>query len=290
MQATRLIIKPKPLSFIGKFLAVGFSSLLLVSYAHGSTAIPAPKDIVGVMSEGEPISLQDAKSLSPVCLLIYAQSGTGTQWYTTLKNSPLLDRAEYVIARNAVSYHHVCWAEVSRSRYYRAKSETTRKRYLLSIAGNYEFMTAHPEYLPIGWPHMAEMFLEIGKARSLLGQHKEAINAFIKALNLQPDSENVYITLSNYMETRGAKQKALEYATEGLKHVPESKTLKRRYIKLGGKEPFPTPHPKHNLQQPVLPPSDRSLSATTPQISDSPTILIPDTPHVTPPPFCRFCP
>lgn len=255
----------------------------------------SPEGIVGVIAEDAPITLYEAQSLPPACWLVFAHMGEGSQWYLRLKDSPLLDKSENLIARNAISYHHVCWAEVARARYYRAKDAATKKKHMLSVAGNYTFMTQHPEYVPPNWPYMSEMYIQEGNARANLGEDRKAITAYFRALDMAPDNAHVYVALSSYMENRGAKAKALEYATEGLKRAPNSKSLQKRYLRLGGNKPFPAPLPALAKPEQSATPAPAVPISAPPENIQAPPQNAPSLAPTQPAgdnakPHCRFCP
>ena len=90
-----------------------------------------------------------------------------------------------------------------------------------------------------------EAFMNLG--RSLLrkssmegGSPAEGVANLRKALELKPDYQAGYFALSDYYSDSGDKEKALSVVEEGLRYLPESKGLLRRFEMLGGETP-PTP-------------------------------------------------
>jgi hypothetical protein len=264
-----------------------------------------PESLVGHMVLGEPLTLEEARILTPACKLIFAfqRAGQG-QWYNSSKGSPLLDQPEHLIAKDAISFHHACWADVSRSRYFRATKEIKRKQYLKNAVGNYKFIIEHKDYLPPGWPFLPQMYVEMGRAKSLQNDFGGTLAAFMKALEINPSYENAYVEMVSFMQFRDMKDKALKYATEGLRRVPASKTLKKKYLALGGKEPFPEPYPSADPPSPVTadqkpltaPVADSGARPVDPVPSQEAKPVVEDAPNQAGVPanpgksFCRFCP
>jgi hypothetical protein len=109
-------------------------------------------------------------------------------------------------------------------------------------------------------PVRPEAYTNLGTA--LLRQDKTSVGLavmnFNKALELRKDFFPAYFALSDAYLNLGKKEEALGVIEEGLKYVPDSKGLLRRFRELGGKTP-PTPIVKSNPQQPPQP--DKTLGA-----------------------------
>jgi len=181
-----------------------------------------------------------------------------------------------------------------------------------------QYMVKHPEFLPVNWPHMKRMYLELGVARTLQKRPQIAIKDFYEALGLDPAYEQAHIALADAWTDLGQNKKALEQVSEGLRHRPDSKPLQRRFKKLGGNLPFPEPYMTHipdeprfnteagnktsDLPQPLDRKEDRSIrnnevphgvfSNSNPEHNDNSQPMISDTidDNKRRSPFCRFCP
>jgi tetratricopeptide (TPR) repeat protein len=161
-----------------------------------------------------------------------------------------------------------------------------------------------------------EVHLQKGKALRMAGKDGLAAAEFIKALSINPDLVNAYTALGDFYARIGKRGEALNFVSEGLKHVPNSKALQRRYTELGGKLPYPEPL---KPEQPAMAPSpDESPQTSTanPSIETTPapeqedvetptkndTSTTPKQPAKPPEPgsaapigtpanpWCRFCP
>jgi len=161
-----------------------------------------------------------------------------------------------------------------------------------------------------------DVYLQKGKALRMAGKDSLAAAEFIKALSINPDLVNARTALGDFYARIGKREEALNVISEGLKHVPDSKALQRRYTELGGKLPYPeplkpekptmappteelppasatdpsiekTPNPEQKNPE-TLPPNDTSA---TPKQPSSPPEPGSATPIGTPSnPWCRFCP
>lgn len=274
--------------------------------------VPSKQGLIGKNIRGQAMTLSEANMLEPACIMIYSAnvsiSGTDV-WYVKLRGNPVLDQPENQMAKGANSLHHYCYAELSMTRYYNARDAKEKKRHLLSAYGDYTFITSHPEYLPKNWPFLPKMYAKLADAAAKMGHDQESIRAFLKAIEIDPRYELAYTGLSDLMVTKGSKAKALEFVKEGLRHNPDSKRLMRRYHELGGKRPYPTPHPVAEGPKVKIAPSENGQTATQtaapshpaqntlqegdmpseplsqePSAADSQTLGSPDNP------YCRFCP
>jgi tetratricopeptide (TPR) repeat protein len=159
-----------------------------------------------------------------------------------------------------------------------------------------------------------EVRLQKGKALRLYKKEGEAITEFMEAIKGNPELAGAYVELADTQARNKKLQEALKTVSEGLRHAPDSKPLKRRYAELGGKLPYPEPVVKKSS-----PAADAAAAATTsqalPESQASPSSAAtmppeanvstkaeekPAEPPTTPPapakigsptnPHCRFCP
>lgn len=139
--------------------------------------------------------------------------------------------------QNTRHMHHYCDGLRFIDRAYASMSKKQDMQYYLGVSiDNFDYVLAatQEDYAMRGEVHM-------GKARALklLGRKGEAVGEYIRALRYAPNSSAIYQALADSYQEMGDKPKALEMVTEGLKRNPDSKGLKRRYTKLGGKLPYP---------------------------------------------------
>jgi len=201
--------------------------------------------------------------------------------------------------------HHYCYGLNFINRYYRSRDAAFKKFSLKNAIGNFDYMLDHTSenYFMRG-----QFLLEKGRVMILMGNKPQGLGEVLRALSYDPTLEAGYRFLADYYSELGKKDEALKWATTGLKHIPGSKSLQRRYKELGGKEPFPEPINKPDPQvvqapqvkgdesnvdtltqnhiqaevQPESNPASPKLEST--QETAAPKIGSPKNP------FCRFCP
>jgi len=201
---------------------------------------------------------------------------------------------------NWMHMHHYCDCIRFTNRAYSALGDWNDMRYNLQIAiggCDYVFKHAKPNFYM-----RPEIHLQKGKALKLFRQEGKALIEFIEAMRGNPKLPAAYMELADLQVRSKKTQEALKTVTEGLRHNPDSKPLKRRYTELGGKLPYPTP--VFATPAPVPPPSETATPAptspaettTTPTVTTEslpvPSAPTPIEPKIGSPknPYCRFCP
>lgn len=137
--------------------------------------------------------------------------------------------------------HHYCLGLNDVNRYYRESNAQLKKGLLSSAVGEFGYMVDH---LPPGSALLADAYQNRGRVFLLQGQEANGVKDLHKALELNPKNPRTYLILADQVERGPGKDKALQLVIEGLRHIPASKGLQRRYQELGGKLPFPEPHEK----------------------------------------------
>jgi len=84
-----------------------------------------------------------------------------------------------------------------------------------------------------------EVHLQKGKALRLYKKEGEATAEFMEAIKGNPELAGAYVELADTQASNKKPQEAFKTVSEGLRHAPDSKQLKRRYTELGGKLPYP---------------------------------------------------
>lgn len=199
--------------------------------------------------------------------------------------------------------HHYCAGLNFNNRYYRSVDVEDKKFYLRSALGEFAYMTSHakPEF-----SLMPEIYLNQAITYSLMKDMGNAIASLQKAISLNPRLARAYIMLADHEAELKMESKALSTVTEGLRQIPNSKPLQKRYLALGGKLPFPEPYQKPEEREAVAAEKDMAKEAdmpgatheqaqsgepsttgeteATPTVNEQPAIGMPGNP------WCRFCP
>lgn len=247
---------------------------------------------VGAVPWDNPTDAEVA-SLPPYCLAKFRGVAV-EQWQNTLGSIYL-------------HVHHYCGAMVYINRYYKSSNAQDRKFYIREIIDNLDYMISHAEQSSALMP---EIYFTKGRVLTLDGRNGEAAKEFFHAIQLKPDYVDPYAALADFYSGVGKKQDALKILEEGLRQVPGSRSLVRRYHELGGKNPLPSPPPpaasatpveaktagvKTDANAPIQPavsiPAPASEGATTP-VATQPAPAAEDSSKIGSPtnPYCRFCP
>lgn len=200
---------------------------------------------------------------------------------------------------NWMHMHHYCDCLRLRNRALRYPPGHPQFKFNLQVGvGGCQYVIDHTSPTFYMLPYV---YVDKGRGLMLLGDKGQAVAAFEKAMSLNPDFAPAYVELANFYEGAGQKKKALETVSEGLRHDPENKTLKRIYLRVGGKEPFPEPIAK---PEPPASPAAEAATEAKPE-PEAPTAAFdpsaesaepakpaPEQPQDSSPksPYCRFCP
>jgi tetratricopeptide (TPR) repeat protein len=194
--------------------------------------------------------------------------------------------------------HHYCTGLNYINRYFKSRDNTLRKYYLSRVIPEMNYTMKD---LPPAFPLAGEMYLNRGYGHRLSGNKATAMMDFIKAVELGPKRPQAYSRLiDSYLEAKN-KAKALEVASSGLAHLPDNKMLQRKYLELGGKEPFPKPvsdppaktEAAMQPEAPAVPASSPASMINKPEtVASEPVQTEPAKERIGSPsnPFCRFCP
>lgn len=194
--------------------------------------------------------------------------------------------------------------------YASTNDKAAHKYYLGETIGGCQYNLTHSP----GDPWNAIAHLQIGLARQLQGQPAQALASINKALQLNPKLAQAYSEIANVYLKLDNKTQALEAVSEGLRWLPDSRALQRKYLRLGGNLPYPAAHEKvaaspstaperatDNTSEgmgtgaaPATAPSPKSEMAPDPTrstTSGGPGEALTTDPIGSPTnPWCRFCP
>lgn len=232
--------------------------------------------------------------------------------YCAVKFNSTMDAPDWKLWReqlgpNYIDMHHYCAGLNFLNRYYVAQSKADKSGMLVAAKRNFDYMmrAAKPDF-----SLRADIYLHRGRTLKLMGQQGTAISDFQQALTINPKLTKAYLELMSSYVANNQKQKALETAIAGLKQLPNTTSLQRRYRELGGKLPYPQPDPVVPTNETAKPDPAVGLSPTTPDAGSDPAQANipqptettgsetgPKPAEATPPalgsptnPYCRFCP
>jgi tetratricopeptide (TPR) repeat protein len=135
--------------------------------------------------------------------------------------------------------HHYCHGVKFMMRV--RKFPQDRSFYLTSARGEFQYVV---RAIDKGHWFRPQLYLELAQVHIQLKEHAEAQALLYEAIKLNRTYEPAYAALASMQRQIGVGKMALETATEGLRHVPDSKRLQKAYLENGGKMPFPDPATK----------------------------------------------
>lgn len=198
------------------------------------------------------------------------------------------------IGENFNDIHHYCAGLNYMNRYWAARSKQDRGYYLQRAISNFDYMAKAEKP---GFLLRAELYSNRGEVFRLMGRPGEAVKELNQALAADPRNVKTYLQLADLQVAGKAPARALETVSEGLRYVPDSTALQRRYLELGGQKPFPDPvvakaakpvaassGADEATAQPVEAAGAEATSDTAAPIQSPPPIGTPNNP------YCRFCP
>jgi tetratricopeptide (TPR) repeat protein len=196
--------------------------------------------------------------------------------------------------------YHYCGALVEINRYYKSSDKQDRKFLIQNSIGNLDYMISHAEQSSALMP---EIYFTKGRILVLDGRNAEAVKEFLQAIRLKPDYADPYAAMADFYARIEKKQDALKILQEGLRQIPTSRKLARRYQELGGKLPRPEANPplaetaKPETQPPVPVETAKKVLEAAPVAARQAPEPEPASPSERPPekigspsnPWCRFC-
>jgi len=202
------------------------------------------------------------------------------------------------IGKNFMDFHHYCHGINFINRYWGTRNANERNYYLVQAKGEFDYMVKaeKPDFTM-----SSELYSYRGEVLKLMGKPGEAIRDFNRAITVKPKFLKSYLQLADlYLDIKD-EVRALEVIIEGLRNIPDSKTLQRRYLELGGKEPFPEPLVTMAMEPESAKQTESTSEPATPTQTSSGTSVTPASEQSSAPmnsqpigtpknPYCRFCP
>lgn len=211
---------------------------------------------------------------------------------------PEYERWKAALGPGFVDLHHHCFGLNFLARYHRSRDARERSYNLQLALNNFDYMVTHEKP---GFSLMWEVYLKRGYTYFLMKRPGQAIADLAKAAALNPHASQVYLTWADVLEATNAREQALGIVIEGLRQVPESTALKRRYEELGGKPPYPEPYSRAEVTRAPVPAPAVASQPPPPvetvkgeiraqETGGSPAAAAPVGDERGARPWCRFCP
>lgn len=264
-----------------------------------------------VVVRGQEVTASEAAILPPVCkLIIIEQPNAHIDRIAQQKNAALFDRPEYRMAKNAYHIHHWCRAVISRHRYFNATNPQKKRNFKAAFYDDMDYVIRN---MRPDWPYMPLMHAEKGEMYLHEKDYGSAVSEAMAAIRQNPAFVRGHVLLINVHNAMGQKSQALEAATDGLRHNPQSSALKKMYDELGGPKPYPEPYakaanpapkPDSDFAEPLPPPASDDFKASDAEDAVPQPLRAPGEADTVPAPadtaapgsaprpnkYCRFCP
>lgn len=166
---------------------------------------------------------------------------------------------ESVLGPDFIHVHHYC-AGVNFASRCRKFTDKINKDYACGGAvKNFEYMINHakPDF-----SLMSDVYYQKGVVLAFLNKDALALMDLEKSIEVNPKNTAAYLSVADLYVKIRQDAKALSKVSEGLRYVPESKGLRKKYIKLGGELPYPeSVNPVVAEKKEGLPPAANSNSS-----------------------------
>lgn len=160
--------------------------------------------------------------------------------YTDNGRSPEFRAWMQRVGPKFMGMHHYCTGINYINRYLYRITDKKRNYYLSRALPEIDYVAKD---MPPDFALAGDIHLNRGIALQLMKRDSLAIIDFYKSIEHDPKQVRAYIAIADMYLKSNNKSKALESITNGLRNVPDSKNLQKKYLELGGKEPFPVATP-----------------------------------------------
>lgn len=163
--------------------------------------------------------------------------------YCKVKMTSAVDSEEYkywfqLLGKDFEHVHHYCAGMNFAARSYRLPGKQDRIYYRNKAFANYQYMFDHAHQ---GFSLIPDVYMSRGRLYLSGDKAALALADFQKVVELNPGLASGYLAQADWYVKFKKNDEALAVITEGLRQVPDSKALQRRYAKLGGVLPYPEP-------------------------------------------------
>lgn len=207
-----------------------------------------------------------------------------------------------IYGQDWIHMHHYCSGLNAINRSYRSANRKEKENALQNAVSEFDYTLRN---ISQNTRLSAEVFMARGQALLGLGRTPAANRDLEQALVIDPSLRRAYGLLADSYIALKQRDKALQVISEGIRHNPESTSLKRRYDELGGIKPYP---PAYMAASPEEALSTEAPSALVKQIepesvkdaggigqptpAERPSEAPVAAPNIGSPtnPYCRFCP
>lgn len=262
------------------------------------------------MVEYEPMTINEILVMEPACLVIGLNKAKGNDSWGIPEGvfpkgaEPKWTDYPMLYIENTSSYaqwfHHYCWGELVRFRYFAATNPDKKARYLNKWMDALTYSLDAAKARNNRWSYLNKVRSDLAAAQLESKKFALAATTASEVIAAAPDIESTHSTLIDALVALKKKPEAETATVEALKRFGKKKSLVRRYKALTGKEPdipdpepvvvaapSPTPTPPESAVPQVIAPA-REIVPTPAPVQE--TVFAPAKIGNETNPFCRFCP
>lgn len=260
--------------------------------------------------DNERMTANEVLAMEPACLVIGMGRATGNHWglpdglFTKGAEPKWSDYSMLYIEgtdTEAQWFHHYCWGELDRLRYYSATNSEKKAKYLKKWMHQINYSLGAAKEKGNRWTYLNKVRGDLAAAQLESKQYVESVATAMEVIATAPEIDATHTTLIDALLALEKKPEAEAAALEAMKRFGKKKSLVRRYKSITGKEPdIPDPEQVKIDVPPNPSPDPTEIPAP---IRDTPPkgvdpALVPAQGGMTPPakignkinPYCRFCP
>jgi tetratricopeptide (TPR) repeat protein len=280
---------------------------------------PFQQRLLGKVLLNAPMTAQEIDAMEPACLQIgMGKAGGSIGWNFADRSheefTAVLNRPEYAMVKvpsgeYAQWFHHYCSGMLGKYRFVTGRKTPHDNLRTWRNEMQYCLRDSNGK----SWVYENRTRKELAEAQYHEKEYGRAVITANEVLTADPSFAEAYVVLADSHVALKRPDKALAAVTEGFRHAPNSKGLKRRYKELGGKMPLPEPYAKAATPDAATAPAVAGIPAENPtqkmavqqaiqeavqeirQPAKMPDALsanssAPEKPVNPANPYCRFCP
>ncbi len=203
--------------------------------------------------EDEIMTTSEVLAMEPACLAIGMGRAVGKSWglpdglfpkgaEPKTSDYPML----YIEGTEGYAqwFHHYCWGELDRLRYFAATNPEKKASYLKEWIGQITYSLDAAKKKNNRWSYLNKVRGDLAAAQLESKKYADAIATATEVIAAAPEIEATYTTLIDALIALKKKPEAEAATLEAMKRFGKKKSVVRRYKALTGREPdIPDPEP-----------------------------------------------
>lgn len=208
------------------------------SVAWKEYAKPGSFGLVGKPYYGKILTVSDVRAMDVMCkhvvaFFVMAENGSSSPFP---QNYPLMETAEFKIAKGVNFNHHYCDAQIEKNRYLVLSNSGDRARALRDWEGGIQYCINAAEYHFPSWSYRYLLYAQMADIGINKNKPYFALDYAKKAIAFDKKYAPAYVAASDALVLLNKKSEAIDFLELGLSNSDSTKALARRYSELTGKK------------------------------------------------------